>query len=150
MGAVTYPNTKVIEFIGNTVIPVQLQSNAEPMATDYNVKWTPNILILDADGKEHHRSIGFLPPPEMVAFVLAGIGRMHFDLDRFKDAISTFEKVISDFPYTGWAPEAVYFRGVALYKMTHEAQPLKEAYEKLQAHYHWSEWAKRAQPYWLL
>jgi len=61
MDAVTYPNAKVIDFLQDKVIPLQLTSNAKPESDDYNVKWTPHLAILDADGKEHHRSLGFCP-----------------------------------------------------------------------------------------
>ena len=46
--------------------------------------------------------------------------------------------------------EGGYVRGVALYKSTHKADPLKEARKRLQAEYPSSEWTKRAKPYSLL
>lgn len=120
------------------------------MAEDYNVKWTPNLLILDANGREHHRIIGFLPAVDFIASILLGIGKAHFDLNQFEQAIAAFDQVLSEYSYTNSAPEAVFFRGVSLYKSTHQAHHLKDAYNKLQTHYHYSEWARRTFPYWNL
>lgn len=124
--------------------------DAEPYATDYRVKWTPNLLVIDAEGKEHHRVIGFLPAVELIPSLLLGMGKGYFNQDKFKEAIECFENVTSEYSYSSSAPEAVYFGGVSGYKSTHQRGPLKEAYRKLQVQYHFSEWAKRAYPYWLL
>lgn len=132
------------------MIPVRLKPDAVPMAEDYNIKWTPNLLVLDASGREHHRIIGFLPPVEFIGSLLLGIGKAHFDLDRFEQAIAAFDGVLSEYSYTNSAPEAVYFRGVSLYKSTRRPDHLKEAYNTLQTRYHYSEWSRRAFPYWNL
>jgi len=150
MDAVTYPNPKVAEFLQSSLIPLQVKSDTQPLATDYRVKWTPNLLILDAAGKDHHRIIGFLPPVDFVGSILLGMGKTYFDVDRYEEGIATFDKVIAEYGQTGSAPEAVYLRGVAQYKSTHVALHLKEAFQLLQSRYSRSEWAKRAYPYWLL
>ncbi|MFP5212744.1 MAG: tetratricopeptide repeat protein [Acidobacteriota bacterium] len=75
---------------------------------------------------------------------------MNFEKGNFQAAIELFDKVIGEYGYSGSAPEAVYFRGVSLYKSTHEPTHLKDAYHTLQGRYHYSEWARRAYPYWLL
>jgi tetratricopeptide (TPR) repeat protein len=150
MDAVTYPDDNVSEFVMKNVVPLRALSNAEPLATDFNIKWTPTLITLDANGKEHYRTVGFLPPDEMIPSLLLGIGKTHFELDAFAEAIACFDKIIAEYPKSGPAPEAMFFRGVCGYKSTHTAGPLKEAYEKLTAQYPQSEWAKRALPYRLL
>lgn len=150
MGAVTYPNAKVIDFLQNEVISVQLPFNAKPEASDYGVKWTPLLLVLDAEGRQHHRILGFLPPVEFIPSMLLGMGKALFGNDRFDEAVPIFDRVCSEFSYSCSAPEAVYFRGVTRYKSTHKAESLKDAYQMLQVHHHSSEWSQRAYPYWLL
>ncbi len=150
MGAVTYPNQKVIDFLKDKVVPLQLRSNAEPYATDFNIKWTPSLLVIDAEGKEHHRVTGFLSPVDLISWLILGIGKAAFDTGQFDQAIQCFDQVISEYPYTCAAPEAVFFRGVALYKSTHQPDNLKKAYQKLQEEYATSTWARRAYPYWQL
>jgi len=60
------------------------------------------------------------------------------------------EEILKNHPKSEAAPEAVYVRGVALYKSTHKADFLKEILKRLQAEYPSSEWTKRAKPYSLL
>ncbi len=150
MDAVTYPDEKVAEFIGKNFIALRVAFDAQPLASDFKVTWTPTLVTVDADGKEHHRTVGFLAPEELVPSPLLGMAKSHFDQNQFDAALSSLEKLIVDYPKSDAAPEAIYLRGVSQYKSTHSAKPLKEAYEKLQKAYPSSEWARRAAPYRLL
>jgi hypothetical protein len=150
MGAVTYPDAKVAEFIHSRMIPIQVLFDAQPYATNFNVKWTPTMITLDENGKEHHRVVGFLSPDQFIPAMLLGISKVNFDLERFAEALADLEKVITEFPESKATPEAIFLRGVAGYKSSHDPKPLKAAYEKLQAEYPKSEWTDRALPYRLL
>ncbi len=150
MDAVTYPNEKVIEFIEKNMIPLRVAFDAQPIATQFNLKWTPTLITLDADGKEHQRTVGFLPPEDLIPSLLLGIAKSYFNRERFSEALSALDKILAEYPKSDSAPEAIYLRGVCRYKSTHKPQPLKEAYEQLQANYASSEWTKRAYPYRLL
>ncbi len=150
MDAVTYPNDKVIEFIQKNMIPLRVAFDAKPLSTDFDVKWTPTLITLDANGKEHQRSVGFLPPEELIPSLLLGIAKSYFNRERFSEALSNLDQLLADYPKSDAAPEATYLRGVCRYKSTHDPKPLKGAYEQLQANYPSSEWTKRAYPYRLL
>ncbi len=150
MGAVTYPDSTVIQFVNTTMIPIQLPSDSKPYADDFNVKWTPTIIILDEDGKEHARTVGFLPPEEFVPSLLLGILKAYFDLNRFSEALAHAEMLVVEYPKSKPAREAIYLRGVAGCKSTHDPKYLKAAYVKQEAEYPESEWAVSAQPYLLL
>ncbi len=150
MGAVTYPENRVAEFINGRMVPVQLLYDAQPYASEYNVKWTPTMIVLDGDGKEHHRIVGFLPPEEFIPGLLLGIAKASFDRDELGQALTDLDKLISSYPRSAAAPEAMFLRGVALFKTSHQAEPLKEAFEQLKREFPSSEWAKRATPYGLL
>ena len=52
MDAVTYPDTKVIEFMNNNVVALRVPSNSQPLAGRFNVKWTPVLAVLDQDGQK--------------------------------------------------------------------------------------------------
>ena len=149
MGAVTYPNEKVADFIMQRMVPIQVLADSQ-LANDFKVKWTPTILVLDFYGREHQRTVGFFPPEELIPSLLLGMGKVDFDVDQFNDAIIHFDTLLAEFPNSSSAPEAVYLRGVSRYKASHDAKPLKDAYETLQSRYPASEWAKRADPYRLL
>ncbi len=150
MDAVSYPEPKVIDFISNNVIPLRVSFDTEPLATDFNIKWTPTLITVDWNGKEHHRTVGFMPSEELIPSVLLGMAKTYYELDLFPAALQALEKIIKEYPASGAAPEALFFRGVCGYKNTHNPAPLKEAYEKLNAEYKNSEWAKRALPYRLI
>jgi hypothetical protein len=150
MDAVTYPDTRVSDFIEKKLIPLQVPYNHQPLSIDFNVQWTPTLVTLDAEGKEHHRTVGFLAPEELIPSLLLGVSKVHFDLEQFVPALATLEALLAEYPKSDAAPESIYLRGVTRYKSTHDPKPLKEAYELLQAQYPGSEWTKRAYPYRLL
>jgi len=149
MGTVTYPDLKVVEFVEENLIPLQLQADSE-IAEDFIIRWTPTLIILDTNSKEHSRTIGYIAPEEFIPAILLGIAKMHFDLRQFESAIQCLEKIVSAYPWSFAAPEAVYYRAVCGYKTTHEAGPLKKAYEDIAKEYPYNEWVKRALPYRLL
>jgi hypothetical protein len=150
MDAVTYPDKAVVRFVEEHVIPLRVPFDEKPLADDFNVKWTPTLVILDPDGTEHHRTTGFQPPEEMPPMIMLGTGKTYFELGQFQEADRRLNELLSAYPSSNWAPEAIYFRAVARYKKTNEAGPLKEAYEILQMEYPNSEWTNRAAPYRLL
>jgi hypothetical protein len=150
MGAVTYPNEKVIELIEKYMVPIQVLFDSQPLAAKFNIQWTPTVITLDEEGKEHHRTVGFLSPEEFIPSLMLGVAKCHFDREKFSKAIPMLEDILKNHPKSDTAPEAVYVRGVALYKSTHKADSLKEAYKRLQTEYPSSEWTRRAKPYSLL
>jgi tetratricopeptide (TPR) repeat protein len=150
MDAVTYPDNKVIKFIQELFIPLQVAYNAKPESVDFNIKWTPTLITLGSDGREHHRTVGFLDPDGFIANSILGIGKYHFDNDRYTEALSFFEDIIAEHPESDVVAEAIFLRGVSRYKNSGATIHLKEAYESLSSRYPDSEWTKRAYPYRLL
>ncbi len=149
MGAVTYPDEKVAEFVSKHMVPIQVLFDS-PLAAEFKIKWTPTIIVLDYFGKEHHRTVGFFPPEEFIPSMMLGMGKIDFDTEQYDAAIRHFDTLLAEYPGSAVAPESIYLRGVSGYKATHTAAPLKEAYEKLRSEYPESEWVQRAQPYSLL
>ena len=150
MDAVTYPDKTVIEFIKKSFVPLQVPFDAKPLSADFNIKWTPTLISLGPDGKEHHRTVGFLDPEGFIFNSLLGIGKYHFDNDRYPEALSFFENIIADHPQSNGVAEAIFLQGVSRYKNSGDPKPLKEAYETLSSKYPDSEWTQRAYPYRLL
>jgi tetratricopeptide (TPR) repeat protein len=150
MDAVTYPDQSVAKFIEENLIPLRVAFDHKPLAEDFKVKWTPTLITLDPDGMEHHRTVGFLGPEEVIASLMLGIGKSHFEREEFDKAISTFNSLLERFPKSDSAPEATFLRGVSMYKNTHDPKPLRASYDKLTAEYPDNEWTKRAYPYRLI
>jgi hypothetical protein len=150
MDAVSYPQEAVKSFILNNLIPLRIPSNDKILAKKFTIKWTPALLTLDFKGKEHHRTVGFLGPVELIASLLLGMGKLHFDKGNYKRALVEFNDILEHYPQTDAAPEATFLRGVDQYKQTGEATLLKNTYELLEKNHPNSQWTKRASPYRLL
>jgi len=150
MDTVTYPEKKVIEYINAHYVPLRIKFDTPPYTADYNIKWTPTLVAVGADGREHHRTVGFLAPDDLVASLLLAEAKYHFDHDRFEPALKSLEQVVGQYGASDCAAEALFLTGVCRYKNTHDPKSLKAAYEQLVAKFPASEWTKRAYPYRLL
>ncbi len=150
MDTVTYPESKVVQFIEENFIPLRIPSDSKPHPDKFNVKWTPTLVTLSPDGQEHHRTVGFLGPEELIPSLLLGLGKYHYENDRFDEALIRLEQLLDGYDQSGSAPEAIFLVGVCSYKRSQDPKPLKAAYEKLTALFPDSEWTKRAYPYRLL
>ena len=79
MDAVTYPDPAVIDFMSDALIALRVPSDSKPLSDDFNVKWTPTLITLGPDGQDHHWTVGFLGPKELIARLLLGEGKYFFD-----------------------------------------------------------------------
>ena len=150
MDTVTYPEEKVTNFINQHFIPLRVNYDAQPYASDFNVKWTPTLITLDSEGREHYRTLGFLSADELIPSLYLSIGKSSFDSEKLDTALVYFDNLLTEYPKSGFAPEGIFLQGVSRYKSTKNPQPLKEAYEELNMNYPDSEWTKRAFPYRLI
>jgi tetratricopeptide (TPR) repeat protein len=145
-----YSDEKVQKFLEENFVPLKSQcfwDKPTELMKRYGIKWTPTFMVHDSQGTEHHRFVGYVPSDDLLAQLGLGIGKIYFDSDRIPEAIAQFQKVIEHHPDAGATPEAVYLRGVAEYKQTHDAKALRRAYDTLTKKYPQSEWARRADPY---
>jgi hypothetical protein len=150
MDTVSYPESKVVSFIEENFIPLRILFDSKPHSDKFNVKWTPTLITLSPEAQEHHRTVGFLGPEELIPSLLLGLGKYDFENDRFDEALGRLEQLVAEYGQSCNAPEAIFLSGVCRYKRSHDPKPLKEAYEKLSAAFPDSEWTKRASPYRLL
>jgi thioredoxin-related protein len=150
MGAVTYPNEKVVKFVDFNFVPVQINVSNQTLTDQFKVTWTPTIIVVDAEGNEVHREVGFLPPEEFIPMFMVAKGKWYFNNDQHTEAQGMFDEALRDYPNSIAAAESVYFMWVSHFKMTHDAKYLRQAYEALTAKFPNSEWAKRAAPYRLI
>ena len=150
MDAVTYPNEKVSDFINKNVVPLRVPSDHKPLSTIFNVQWTPALMVLDQNGKEHHRTVGFMGVDELIPSLLLGMGNTYFNNAQFQEALDCYDKVLNQYPENDSVQQAIFQIGVSRYKSTNDPMSLKEAYEKLKNEYPASQWTKRAYPYRLI
>ncbi len=150
MDAVSYPDLKVSNFIIDKLVPLRIPADAQPLATEFQVHWTPTLVTLDMYGKEHYRTVGFLPPEELVPSLILGIAKVDFAANQYNDALINLNMLLAGYPTSDAAPEAVFLKGVSRYKSSKDPQCLKQAYQQLASDYPASAWTKRAAPYNLL
>jgi len=150
MDAVTFADLSVANFLTDRMIPLRVPVGTRALSSDFRVVWTPTLITLDYYGREHQRTIGYLPPDEMVASLLLGIGKTGFDNGQYSEAVIQFNTLLNGYPQSAAAPEAVYLRGAARYKSSQAPSALKDSYRQLLAEYPASEWTRRAEPFTLL
>ncbi|MBM4283887.1 MAG: hypothetical protein FJ128_01370 [Deltaproteobacteria bacterium] len=150
MGAGTYPDEKVIQFIDKNFIPVQIESSNTALMDKYVVRWTPTLLVLDADGKEHYRAVGFFTPEDLIACLMTAKGRWYLDTEKFPEARAMFDEVVAAYPGSDAAAEAIFFNGVARYKESHDPKPLRQTYDLLAEKFPNHMWTRQAAHYKLI
>ncbi len=107
MDTVTYPNPRTVEFVNRYMIAVRAHTNSLPQwATRFVIQYTPTVITLDGDGKEHHRTVGFLPPEEFIPSLMLGIGKAHFEAKEFTKAKAMLEWLLMEFPHSQAASAA--------------------------------------------
>ncbi len=150
MDTVTYPDKAVTDFVNQTVVPLRIPADSEPLATQFGIKWTPALIILDWEGKEHSRTVGYLTVEEFIPSVLLGISKMYYDFDKYPETLALLDRIITTFSATDSAPAAIFWKGVTGYKHTHDPKPLRQAWDQLSGAYPGNMWTKRAMPYRLI
>lgn len=150
MEEVTFSDPDVLNFIADHLVPLRLPISGGAHTSDYRVSWTPTLIVMDYYGREHQRTIGYIPPDELVGSLLLGMGKVSLDYGQFSEAVIQFNTLMNGCSDCASAPEAVYLRGVARYKTSRDPAALKEIHQQLSSKYPQSEWVKRAEPFTLL
>jgi hypothetical protein len=150
MDKVTFPNQDVANFITDRMVPVRARADHSKLAPQYHIVWTPTLVVLDLYGTEHQKTLGYIPPEELVASLLLGISKAALANGQYNEAVLQINTLLNGYPNSACAPEAVYLRGVARYRSSHEAAALKDSYRQLSGDYPNSEWTRRAEPFTLL
>jgi thioredoxin-related protein len=100
----------VIAFFATHLVPVRVPISSQPK--QFKVQWTPTLVTLDETGEEHHRTVGFLSPEELVPSLMLGIGKSYFDREMFAESEKMLKQLLAEYPRSDAAPEATYYLGV--------------------------------------
>ena len=150
MDAVAYTDSAVISFITDNLIPLRIMADDPVLGPKFKIKWTPSLHVLDFEGVEHYRTLGFYPPADLIPSLLLGMGKSFFNRADRQSARSCFGRIINEHPKNSLAPEAVYLNGVASFIENHDVSHLIALYDRLASEYPDSPWLTRADPYKLL
>jgi hypothetical protein len=146
MDTVTYPDSRVVEFVERHFAPVRLRvKEAKGLAGEYLVSWTPNVVVADDRGRVHYRVEGYLPPDDFIAHLSLGAGKFLLNREEFAGAADRFDEVARRHAGTDAGAEALYWLAVARYKTAHDPAQLRAGWDRLTRDYRDSEWARRAQ-----
>jgi hypothetical protein len=150
MNAVVFIDSAVISFVTDNFVPVRIMADDPVYSKKFNIKWTPSVLMLDVNGIEHYRTLGFYPPRDLIPSLMLGMGKVFFNQANLPAAIYWLNRIIAEYPDNSLAPETVYLKGVSNYLQTHDVIHLIEIYNRLEEEYPDSPWFTRADPYRLL
>jgi hypothetical protein len=147
MGAVTYPDPQVEQYISDYFIPVQFNVVERPeVMKQFNTPWTPTLIVEDPEGTEHRRSQGYLDPPRFLAEMALARVKDAVDRQDYGNARSRAEEALKLTAGDEWRePEALYWSSVAAYKSTNDANNLIGGWNRLMDEFPRSEWAKRVE-----
>lgn len=107
----------------------------------FDALWTPTQIILDPKGDESYRNEGYLPKDEFRSQLELGLARVAFMNKNWSDAERRYGEVVARYPNTKAAPEALYWRGVSIYKGTNDHTVLGKLPEEFRQKYSDSIWA---------
>ncbi|MBI4961679.1 MAG: hypothetical protein HY913_00230 [Desulfomonile tiedjei] len=117
MDTVTYPEPRTVQFVNQYLIPLRVNAHSpDPLPVKFAIQYTPTQVLLDDEGKEQHRSVGFQPPEEFVASMLLGIGKSLFNHNQFSKALAIFNKLLSEHPRSSFAVTANDLKNACLSK----------------------------------
>ena len=116
----------------------------------YLVAWTPTIMLLDMEGRVHHRFNGFLTPPEMGARILLDTAKIELFLQRNDRTRKQLDEVLAGYQGTFAIPEAIFFSGVVDTESHDDPKFLRKLLERLRKEFPLSEWTMKAKPYELI
>jgi hypothetical protein len=144
-----YTADRVKEFISERFVPVRVhvkdnREEWERLGTRYGARWTPTILIVDADGEERFRIEGFLPAGDFLSQLMLGAAQAAFKRNDYVTAERLFREATERYPQTDAAPEAIYWAGVSKYRAANDPGALKQTAAALSEWYPASTWTKKA------
>lgn len=148
MGAVTYPEPRVVEFLSEHFVPVKVETSP-PGATfkavlgNHWFTWAPVFVYLAPRGRELRRTVGFYPPDGFLAELRFVLGMAELTHSRQPKALEWFSSVAELFPETPTAPEALFWAGAVAYKRE-KIPGLVRHWDELRRRYPESEWATKA------
>ncbi len=107
MDTVTYSDSRTVEFVNRFMIPFRANTQAfGNLAGNYGIQYTPTVLTVDGEGREHYRTVGFMDTKEFVPSLMLGVAKANFVNNLIKRAIAMLDILLIEYPGSGVAPEA--------------------------------------------
>ena len=145
----TYSDSAVCEFLADNLVCVKYNTTTpnpwfKRLTGSVAHMWHPHLVVLDERLMESRRLVGYQRPAELIAQLRLGIGLLHLYHRRFQDALTVFHEVTQMKVAAGIVAEALYWKGVAAYRVEGGLAALREVWSQLQTEHAESDWAQRA------
>jgi len=99
LDTVTYPDSRTVDFVTKYLIPLRVNTaSAPPWSQRFTIQYTPTVMILDAQGGEHHRTVGFLPTDEFIPSLMLGMAKAHKDDSQPAQARAMLQWLLVSYP----------------------------------------------------
>lgn len=147
MGAVTYPDSNVVEFMSRRFVAYQVNTKAprdedRALLASHRLLWEPGFVFLDHGGRELRRTVGFLPPQEFLAELRLVLGKAALLHARHPEALLWFEAAGGG--SAAVAPEGLFWAGIAAYRIERDLETLRRRWDELRHRFPESTWWTRA------
>lgn len=126
-------------------MPVKIHIAEQPQVFGrFGAIWTPTLAVVEPDGEERHRFVGYLPAEDFLSQLSLGLAHRQAGRKRWDEAGELFREVVEEYPETEAAPEALYWAGVARYQGEGDPETLADTAAAFTERYTESDWAKKA------
>jgi len=105
--------------------------------------WHPHVVVVDSHLAEGRRVIGYFEPDAFIAQVQLGMGMLHMYHRNFAMARAAFSAATKDGLPDNIIAEALYWRGVAAYRIS-GTEDLRRDWSELRHRYPALDWSQRA------
>lgn len=149
MDTVTYPDAQVQEALGEHAVAAQFNTyepndQVKRLMRRFRQVWTPTLIFLDHHEIELRRTVGFVPPDDLVAEVGLAVDMAHLMHAEFDKAFDQFRAVRERHGQQDAGAEALYWAGVAALRSNGTADELLVQWNELKTEYPHSPWWTKA------
>jgi len=118
MDAVTYPDPRTVEFLRRFMVPFRADANrSQALFARFQIQYTPTEIVLDSEGREHLRSVGFLQPQEFIPQLMLGIAKAMYNNNNSSGSLTMLKRLLSEFPGSRAAGESAWLRKACLQRL---------------------------------
>ncbi|HKZ81678.1 MAG TPA: thioredoxin fold domain-containing protein [Pyrinomonadaceae bacterium] len=141
----TYPDNDVASYINNYFVRLQLnRSQNSQLFKENKIIWTPTLTICNPQGAEQYRRVGYLPPEVFLPKVKFAHAWLAIASQEWSQATDLLDEVTSIHSKSLVAPEALYWLGVARWKIGRKFDDLSKPWADLMDRYPGSQAALKA------